>query len=91
MQKKYTSEKLNVILLSTDHSRDLYDSRASALFEKYGGGDWPSILFENSFKDAMHFGDFGYGKVIVEANGIVRSIGRYDFEAALEEVFRDQE
>ena len=76
-----------MILLSTDSSQDLYDSRAEKLFDKYGGGDWPSILLPNGFDDAVRFGDFGYGTVIVDEEGIVRSINDHDLEGALEKVF----
>jgi len=34
----------------------------------------------------MHFGDFGYGIVVVDEKGIVRAINEYDIEAAADEV-----
>ncbi len=87
MQRKYTPEKLRVVLLSTDATKALYQSRASALFDEYGGGDWPSILLPGAWRSALRFGNFGYGKVIVDANGIVRSIGEYSLENSLGRVF----
>ena len=86
MQKKYSSKELHVVLLSVDQSKDLYDARAPQLFEKYGGGDWPSVLI-GGFAEAMRFGDFGYGKVIVDKKGIVRAINPVDLEASLESIF----
>ena len=77
------------MLLSTDASRELYDSRAESLFKKYGGGDWPSAILENSFEGALTFGDFGYGVVIVDAKGIVRAINPMDLQLAVDEVFKD--
>ncbi len=69
--------------------RSMYDAQAPKLFEKYGGGDWPSIIFDNSFESAMHFGDFGYGIVVVDAEGIVRDINPYDIESSLKKVFSE--
>jgi len=73
--------------LSTDTSRSLYDSQAPGLFEKYGGGEWPSIILPGGFEGALRFGDFGYGKIIVDAEGIVRSIGEYKMKPTLEKIF----
>ena len=74
--------------MSVDQSREFYDSRAAKLFEKFGGGDWPSIILKDGFESALHFGDFGYGKVIVDREGIVRAVNPRDLEAALAEVFK---
>lgn len=87
MQQKYTPEKLRVVLLSTDETKALYHGRARALFDEYGGGDWPSILLPGAWRSALRFGNFGYGKVIVDADGIVRSIGEYGLEKSLKRVF----
>ena len=87
MQDKYQSENLQVILLSTDHSKEFYDSKANQLFEKYGGGDWPSVVLPRGWNDAVTFGDFGYGKVIIDDKGIVRSAAEFDLSASLNRVF----
>lgn len=80
-----------MILLSTDATRDLYDSRAPALFKKYGGGDWPSIILPDGMNSAILFGGLGYGRVIVDEEGIVRSIGEYDLLESMKTVFPDTE
>lgn len=67
-------------------SRSYYNKQAPALFEKYGGGQWASVILDNGFESAMHFGDFGYGIVVVDAEGIVRAICPTDIEEAVEEV-----
>lgn len=88
MRQRYTPEKLNVVLLSTDDSKARYFKRASKLFDEYGGGDWPSIVLPGGFRSALRFGGFGYGKLIIDADGIIRSVGEYDLERSLERVFR---
>ncbi len=87
MQDKYTTEKLSVILLSTDQTKELYHSRAAKLFEEYGGGNWPSVIFPDGFTSALRFGGFGYGKLIIDADGIIRSVGEYDVEKSLKRIF----
>lgn len=87
MQDKYSADKLQVILLSTDETKAGYFKRSPQLFAKYGGGDWPSVVLPNAFNSAMRFGNFGYGRLIVDADGIVRSIAEYDLEAALQRIF----
>ncbi len=87
MQQKYTPEKLRVVLLSTDHTKAAYHARAQKLFDEYGGGDWPSIILPGAWRSALRFGNFGYGKVIVDAEGIVRSVGEYGLEKSLKRVF----
>ena len=87
MQDKYTHEKLNVILLSTDSSEKLYHSRAEKLFKEYGGGNWPSVILPDGFTSALRFGGFGYGKLIIDADGIIRSVGEYGLEKSLERIF----
>lgn len=77
------------MLLSVDQTKQLYDSRADSLFEKYGGGDWPSAILVNGFDGALKFGDFGYGVVIVDAKGIVRKVNPMDLQLAVDEVFSD--
>lgn len=88
MQNTYTTDKLNVVLLSTDFSQAMYDRRAPQLFEKYGGGSWPSAVLPNAFNDTARFGGFGYGKVIVDEQGIVRSVNEYDFQDQINQIFR---
>ncbi len=87
MQQKYSPEKLRVVLLSTDETKALYHSRAPALFEQYGGSQWPSIILPGAWRSALRFGSFGYGKVIVDEKGIVRSIGEHGLEKSLKRVF----
>ena len=87
MQNKYTPEKLRVILLSTDSSKASYDLRAEKLFEEYGGGNWPSIILPDGFTSALRFGGFGYGKLIIDEHGIIRSIGEYSLEKSLKRIF----
>jgi hypothetical protein len=87
MQNSYTTDKLNVVLLSTDASQAMYDRRAPSLFEKYGGDSWPSAVLPNAFNDTARFGGFGYGKVIVDEEGIVRSVNEYDFENQINQIF----
>lgn len=88
MQNTYTTDKLIVVLLSTDFSQAMYDRGAPPLFEKYGGGSWPSAVLPNAFNDTARFGGFGYGKVIVDEQGIVRSVNEYDFENQINQIFR---
>lgn len=88
MQNTYTADKLHVVLLSTDASQAMYDRGAPRLFEKYGGGGWPSAVLPNAFNDTARFGGFGYGKVIVDEQGIVRSVNEYDFENQINQIFR---
>jgi hypothetical protein len=76
-----------VILFSTDASKEFYDERAGKLFLKYGGGNWPSVILPNGFNSAIRFGDFGYGKLIIDEKGIVQSIGEYDIEKAVATIF----
>lgn len=76
-------------MLSTDDSQSLYDARAPGLFKKYGGAEWPSIVLPGGFEGALQFGDFGYGKIIVDADGIVRSIGEYKMKPTLKTLFPD--
>ncbi len=87
MQQKYGEDKLQVILLSTDRTKAEYSKRSPALFAKYGGAQWPSVILPNGFRSALRFGNFGYGKVIVDAKGIVRSIGEYDLKKAVQRTF----
>lgn len=87
MQQRYGLDKLKVVLLSTDATKSSYFRKSPKLFEKYGGGDWPSIFLPNGFNSALRFGNFGYGKLIVDADGIVRSIGEYDLEKSLRRIF----
>lgn len=87
MQKKYSPEKLQVVLLSTDGSKKRYSERAPKLFEEYGGAQWPSVVLPDGFRSALRFGGFGYGKLIIDAQGIVRSVGEHDLEASLKRVF----
>ena len=90
MQKQYSPDKLSVVLMSTDQSKDFYDSKAPGLFKKHGGSEWPSIILNGGFSGALKFGDFGYGVVIVDAEGIVRSIAPHDLEKAVEKVFKER-
>ncbi len=76
-----------MILFSTDASKEFYDERAGKLFSKYGGGNWPSVILPNGFNSAIRFGDFGYGKLIIDEKGMVRSIGEYDIEKAVDTIF----
>lgn len=87
MQKKYTPEQLQVVLLSTDTSMAMYHKRTPALFDEYGGGDWPSIVLPDGFRSALRFGGFGYGKLIIDAHGIIRSVGEYNLKASLKRIF----
>ncbi len=88
MQNTYSSDKLIVVLLSTDANQAMYDRGAPPLFEKYGGGRWPSVVLPNAFNDTARFGGFGYGKIIVDEQGIVRSVNDYDFENQIDQIFR---
>ena len=87
MQKKYGPENLQVVLLSTDRTKAEYHKRAAKLFEEYGGAQWPSVILPGAFRSAMRFGDFGYGKLIVDADGIVQSIGEYGLDRSLKRIF----
>ncbi len=87
MQEKYSPEKLKVVLLSVDESKAQYQEHSPSIYKKYGGDQWPCAILPNAFDSAMRFGDFGYGKVIVDAQGIVRSIGEHDLKGALKRVF----
>ena len=76
-------------MLSTD-AKEFYDeSQATKIFQNYGGDQWPNVLL-GGFDGAMHFGDFGYGEVVIDADGIVRAIGPTDLEKSLERIFKDQ-
>lgn len=92
LQKKYSPEKLKVILLSTDGSQSLYDSESPKLFKQYGGGQWPSVRVDNGFGGILPLGDYGFGSVVVDAKGIVRAVGTHgsELEATLAEIFANQ-
>ena len=87
MQDRYTPEKLQVVLLSTDRSKEFYLKHADRLFQEYGGGQWPSVILPDAWRSALRFGGFGYGKLIVDADGIVRSVGEYNLEVSLKRIF----
>ena len=55
----------------------MYDRQAPSLFKRYGGGSWPAVLLSEGFNSVDLFGGFGYGIVLVDEEGIVRSIGDY--------------
>ncbi len=57
------------------------------MFEHYGGGDWPSAVLPNAMNDTLVIGGFGYGKVIVDEQGIVRSINDFQIETILDKMF----
>jgi len=65
----------------------MYDRRAPGLFKQYGGGNWPAVLLPEGFNSADLFGGFGYGVVVVDEDGIVRSINDYSVESAVNEMF----
>ena len=65
----------------------MYDRGSPALFKNYGGGNWPSVLLPDGFNSVDQFGGFGYGVVVVDEDGIVRSINEYKFEATIDKMF----
>ena len=65
----------------------MYDRRAPSLFKQYGGGNWPAVLLPEGFNSADRFGGFGYGVVMVDEEGIVRSIGDYAVENTVNKLF----
>ncbi len=65
----------------------MYDRGAPPLFKNYGGGNWPSVLLPNGFNSVDRFGGFGYGIVVVDEAGIVRSINEYEVEDTIDKMF----
>ncbi|MFK7767321.1 MAG: hypothetical protein AB8B55_08875 [Mariniblastus sp.] len=65
----------------------MYDQGSPPLFEKYGGGGWPSVLLPNGFNSVDRFGGFGYGIVVVDEEGIVRSVNDFQFEKYVDQLF----
>lgn len=65
----------------------MYDRQAPSLFKRYGGGSWPAVLLSEGFNSVDLFGGFGYGIVLVDEEGIVRSIGDYAFENTVNKIF----
>ena len=65
----------------------MYDRGAPSLFENYGGGNWPAVLLPDTFNSVDLFGGFGYGIVVVDEDGIVRSIGEYAVEDTVNKMF----
>ena len=78
--EKHGTEKLQVILMTVDVSKEFYDSQAPRLFETYGGGEWPQLMLPGGFDGALVFGDYGFGSVVVDEKGIVRAVGVHSFE-----------
>jgi thiol:disulfide interchange protein DsbD len=78
--EKHGTEKLQVILMTVDTSKEFYDSQAPRLFETYGGGEWPQLMLPGGFDGALVFGDYGFGSVVVDEKGIVRAVGVHSFE-----------
>ena len=91
MQDKYGADKLKVVLISVDFNQDMYDSMAPKLFEEFGGSKWPSVRVPNAFASVLPIGDFGFGSVVIDHEGIVRAIGTRGekLEATLAEIFAD--
>ena len=91
LQDKYSADKLNVILLSVDGTQSLYDSQAPALFQSFGGAKWPSVRVASGFSDILPIGDFGFGSVVIDKNGIVRAVGTRgeELENTLARAFAD--
>lgn len=65
----------------------MYDQRSPRLFAKYGGGEWPSVVLPNAMEDTLRFGGFGYGKIIVDEQGMVRSLYDHKIQETLDEMF----
>ena len=65
----------------------MYDRGAPSLFKNYGGGNWPAVLLPDTFNSVDLFGGFGYGIVVVDEDGIVRSIGEYAVEDTVNKMF----
>lgn len=89
--EKHGPDKLRVILLTVDTDRQFYDSQAPRLFQTYGGGDWPQIMLPGGFNGALTFGDYGFGSVVVDDQGIVRAVGALSFniEPLIDQVIRE--
>ena len=87
MQKKYGNDNIQVVLMSVDSSQELYDQKAEKLFAEYGGSQWQSIVLPGGFNGALHFGDFGFGKIILDKDGKVLSINPFDLEKELKQIF----
>ncbi|TWT31562.1 TlpA family protein disulfide reductase [Blastopirellula retiformator] len=79
-QEKYSPENVRVVLFSTDRNRAFYDKQSPKLFKKYGGADWPAVLLPSAFESALVFGDYGFGSVVVDKEGVVRGIGLHGYE-----------
>lgn len=65
----------------------MYDRGAPPLFEKYGGGQWPSVVLPGAMNETLTFGGWGYGKIIVDERGIVRSTYDFRFEPIVNRMF----
>ena len=90
---KHSADKLGVVLLTVDTSREWYDSQAPKLFEAYGGGDWPQVMIPGGFDGALTLGDYGFGSVVVDSAGIVRAVGVHgmNIEAVIDNVLGNDE
>ncbi|MCU0713048.1 MAG: TlpA family protein disulfide reductase [Pirellula sp.] len=88
---KHTPDKLQIILMTVDTDRKIYDSQAPRLFETYGGGAWPQVMLPGGFDGALTIGDYGFGSVIVDPTGIVRAVGVYgpEVESKIDDVVKN--
>lgn len=46
------------------------------------------MVLDGGFEGALHFGDFGYGVIVIDQKGIVRDINPHDLEEAVESAFK---
>ncbi len=87
--EKYGSDKLQVVLLTVDDNRQIYESLSPRLFQKYGGADWPQVMLKNGFDGARTIGSYGFGSVVVDETGIVRAVGVHgsQIQSVVAEIF----
>jgi hypothetical protein len=96
VQQRHGRDKLAVLLLSVDPGyfgeNKGYVSQAEKIFTR-NKIDWPSAFLPGGWNDcARTFNLNGYGLVLVDAQGIVRSINPRgaEVEAAVERVLRQE-
>ncbi len=97
MQRRVGADKLAVILIDVDpayfKTPEEYLPRAQKVLERHKL-DWPNAIAPNGFSDTVRtFNVSGYGKIVVDANGIVRGVNVHgrDLEQMIETIVEGKE
>jgi hypothetical protein len=92
VQSRYGADKLAVVLIDVDPEffpkEDDHLPQAKKILQKHKL-DWPNVMARNGFDDtARAFNLFGYVKMVVDAQGIVRSVSLLgnDLERTVEQI-----